>query len=210
MVPNFSGVCSTFECKCQSGGLGPRLGALDPHRQVLFHHLPLVAGQDGGAFVQLAHMAGAPANLPPPLRGTDGKFTFDSIHRRLPSIIDEMLAHNARALSPAALAALQALRHEVTTDAPLTPLRANQPEGAWRGDLRALAEDGAVVADCAVLTWQCAPWFFVECYFYKRILDVLAEHGGPADPFAAQKQHALAGAAAAFATSVLPLAGSDE
>lgn len=48
-------------------------------------------------------------------------------------------------------------------------------------------------------TWFTAPWFLVENYFYKRILELTNPVTGGADPFAAQKLASLTAASDAFA-----------
>jgi hypothetical protein len=141
-----------------------------------------------------------PGPLPPPLRGTDDAaargFTFDSIHRRLPLILDETLAHNGAGLPPATVVALRELRQEIVADAPLRRVAPGQPEPAWEA-----YADAHAGAD----TWLSAPWFYVENLLYKLILDAVRAGGGPADPFAHQKSASLAGARAPFLASVLPL-----
>ena len=62
-----------------------------------------------------------------------------------------------------------------------------------------------MVADGA--TWDSAPWFWVENYFYARIRAACSALGGPMDPFAGQKRASLEGARAPFLSSVLPLVG---
>ena len=48
-------------------------------------------------------------------------------------------------------------------------------------------------------TWFSAPWFLVENYLYKRMLELTDGPSGGADPFAAQKAASLDGSASAFA-----------
>jgi hypothetical protein len=149
--------------------------------------------------------------LPPPLRGTDGGFTEDSVRRRLPAILDSVLP----VLPPAARDAVAALRREIEEDAPLAPLLPDKP--AWAA-YYAAAVTRAREAQGAAPTWMTAPWFFVETYVYARLLDVVRAHaharGAPAaaerDPFEAQKAEALETAARAFTDTVLPLVGSSE
>lgn len=142
-----------------------------------------------------------PTNLPPPLRGADGPstFTYDSIHQRLPLIVDELLAHNS-ALSHAARGALLRLRDEVAATAPATALAADAAhclDGEWGPALEAQRAAGG--------TWDSAPWWWVENFFYARVRAAVGGAGAP-DPFAVQKSRALDDACGAFAASVLPLA----
>ena len=60
---------------------------------------------------------------------------------------------------PAPLACAQALRAEIVSDAVLTPLR--QAHAFWT-PLE------------PTWTWLTAPWFLVENYMYKRVLEVCA------------------------------------
>ena len=162
-----------------------------------------------------------PLPLPPPLRGTDGGFTADSIRRRLPLILDETLAHNdgndGDALPPTLRAALLALREEIVRDAPLAPLAPHPSNTSCgfggqpgeRDDAPADDGGGAHATDgSGGATWLSATWFHVENAFYRRILDACRAAGWERDPFARQKAAALRGAAAAFAAAVLPLARS--
>jgi hypothetical protein len=133
--------------------------------------------------------------LPPPLRGVDDAptagFTYDSITRRLPLILDELVAHAMDTLPHATVAAIAALRAEIVRDAPLSP----PSDATW----------AAYVAPHAGCTWLTAPWWLVENYTYQRVREAVAMHGGPADVFAPQKAAALHGARRAFVQSVLPI-----
>lgn len=143
-------------------------------------------------------MRAPPTPLPPALVGTDGGFTDTSITTRLPLILSETLAHNDDA--PTTLReALEQLRDEIARDAPLPPL-APHPSNAAAGFGDAPPAGGS---------WLRSPWFHVENYFYRRILDACRAAGwGARDPFARQKAAALHSAAPAFAATVLPLADS--
>eukprot|EP00965_Chrysotila_dentata_P206594 6183619-Pleurochrysis_carterae.AAC.4 len=96
-----------------------------------------------------------------------------------------------RACRPGELkAALEALADEIARDAPLRALTA-EPSAAWEAEMMPLLE--------AKQTWLSAPWFTVENYFYKRILELTDGETAMADPFAQQKRDSLDGAADAFA-----------
>lgn len=57
-------------------------------------------------------------------------------------------------------------------------------------------------------TWLSAPWWFVEHYFYRRILQAVSYASLKQDPFQAQKDKALAAAEAVFTSALLPLSKS--
>jgi hypothetical protein len=128
-----------------------------------------------------------PEPIPEPLRAAEvGTFTHYSVVVRLPNIGREILADND--FVPAAAAALEALVGEI-------------PEGEIR---RLLDRDGpdsadwdGYVAEYEGLNWLEAPWFFVECYFYRRVLEASGyfQAGHPhfgVDPFAKKKREGLA------------------
>lgn len=116
---------------------------------------------------------------PPPLRGTDGGFTADSIAVRLPAILDSVLKHNP-AYGPETVAALQArppsgCRVPVASLRPppspfhYSALRDCAPPQALRDSVTrgaALADplpgtawsEYAGPACTAGLTWMTAPW----------------------------------------------------
>lgn len=140
----------------------------------------------------LTTMAGMVApmggRLPPSLAPSDGvhTFTYDSVQRRLPLILEAVISNNEY---PAELqASLRGLAAEIAAGAPLKPLR---ERSAWDAELAPhLAAAG---------TWFSAPWWVTENYFYKRMLELTAPATGGADPFAKQKADSLAGASGAFA-----------
>lgn len=124
---------------------------------------------------------------PAPLAATDGGFTYDSVQRRLPLIVDAVIENNP-AYSASLRESLCALRDEITANVPLVPLR--DPSAAWSAALEPCVR--------AQQSWYSAPWFLVENYFYKRLLELTDGPSGGADPFAAQKAESLAGSADAF------------
>jgi len=126
--------------------------------------------------------------LPEPLRANEeGTFTQDSVVRRLPEIARRIAAENG--LDPDQAGAVETLAVEIG-DGYVTPL--DEPE----------AEDAAAwvahVEPYAGMTWIDAPWFFIETYFYRRMLAATGySQPGPrqgVDPFLRQKQIALDGA----------------
>ena len=131
---------------------------------------------------------------PAPLTGLDDAptgFTYDSIHRRLARIVDDIVPAMPASSHPA----LNTLKSEIEHDAKLTPLDADQEDADW--DAYGSMYEGQ--------SWLSAPWFYVENYFYKRLLDIVRQHGGPSDPFIDQKRAALATAEKPFVDTVLPL-----
>ncbi|MGB5058486.1 MAG: ARMT1-like domain-containing protein, partial [Candidatus Promineifilaceae bacterium] len=132
--------------------------------------------------------------LPTALRGSEtGTFTHYSIAVRLPEIGRRILAENHFRSHIAA--DLQALFEEIP-DGDIRPLLDGYaPDAAdWRAYCLPYLEQ----------TWLQAPWFFVETYFYRRVLEAtqyFAEGAATAvlDPFAYQKQQGLAATQTAVA-----------
>ena len=126
--------------------------------------------------------------LPPALAASDGShtFTYDSVQRRLPLIIESVIESNA--YDAATVGALRGLAGEIAAGAPLKPLVAASDE--WTAALTPCLAAGD--------TWFSAPWFLVENYLYKRMLELTDGPSGGADPFAAQKRASLEGSASAF------------
>jgi len=132
----------------------------------------------------------APATLPPPLAPSDGvhTFTYDSVQRRLPLIVEAVISNNP-SYQPDLIVSLRELAAEISAGAPLKPLAVTQC--GWPEALAPLLADGA--------TWFSAPWWLAENYFYKRMLELTDPATECADPFAKQKADSLAGAEGAFA-----------
>ena len=143
-----------------------------------------------------------PAALPPPLAASDGvhTFTYDSVQRRLPLIVEAVVANNP-SYNAALQAELRALADEIRAGAPLRALREPSAAG-WIAELAPHLDAGA--------TWFTAPWFLVENYLYKRVLELTDAPSGGADPFAAQKAESLAGSADAFGKMAPALAEASE
>ncbi|MFO7683138.1 MAG: damage-control phosphatase ARMT1 family protein [Chloroflexota bacterium] len=124
--------------------------------------------------------------LPAPLRGSEtGTFTHYSIAVRLPDIGRRILAENN--FRSHIVAELENLIDGIP-DAPIRPLTDTYaPDAAdWRDYCLPYLEQN----------WLQAPWFFIETYFYRRVLEATQyfEEGAATkgvDPFAYQKQQGL-------------------
>jgi uncharacterized protein with ATP-grasp and redox domains len=123
--------------------------------------------------------------VPEPLRGREtGTFTHDSVVIRLPEIGRQMLRDND--FSPAVAAEVEALLEQIPAGR-IRPL-------AEKGVLDA-AEWAGYVAPYIGQDWLQVPWFFVETYFYRRILEATGYFapglGQGNDPFLFQKEQGL-------------------
>ncbi|MCB8984033.1 MAG: protein-glutamate O-methyltransferase family protein [Ardenticatenaceae bacterium] len=124
--------------------------------------------------------------LPAPLRGSEtGSFTHYSIAVRLPDIGRRIVAENNFRSHIAA--DIQALIEEIPNGAIRPLFDHDAPDaGDWRQYcLPYLGQ-----------SWLQAPWFFVETYFYRRVLEATQyfEQGAATavyDPFARQKKQGL-------------------
>jgi hypothetical protein len=132
-------------------------------------------------------VSAVPPTLPAPLRGIEtGTFTHYSIAVRLVDIARRTLAEND--LPEANEALLQAL----IADIPQAPIRSLQEP---------LASDAPLwdeyVQEHLGKNWLEAPWFFVEAYFYRRVLEAVGYvQSGPRqglDPFLDQKNSGYTG-----------------
>lgn len=123
--------------------------------------------------------------LPEPLSGSVlGSFAHYTVTKRLPKILQQTLADNE--FPPLIMQKLERLIEEI----PSTPLKEIEDPGSpdvheWR----------RYVKPYLGKNWLQVPWFFVEMYFYRRILAAIGFHQSGVfsgyDPFIKQKQHAL-------------------
>lgn len=122
--------------------------------------------------------------IPTPLRGIDTNYTRDSIARRLTEILQRTLAENE--LPETAVTQLTAL-HNSIPHGKITPLPDHLAPDLddWQADIQPYLGQ----------TWLEAPWFFVETYFYRRIIAAVDHFRQGTDPFAHQKQESLRAAA---------------
>ena len=126
--------------------------------------------------------------LPPPLSPSDGvhTFTYDSVQRRLPLIIEAVISNND--FPESLVDQLRSFADEIAAGVPLKPLV--NPSEEWKAQLEPLLANGE--------TWFSAPWWISENYFYKRMLELTDGPTDMADPFTKQKADSLAGSAGAF------------
>jgi len=152
--------------------------------------------------------------LPKPLCAKDGLapnappedvFTWDTITKRMPKILDSVLETLPPSLATqqTLLDNIHELQREMQEGLPLKPLEETGPRvgaATWNKDLAPYLESGS--------GWHEAPWWVVENYMYKRLLQELdrcGPEGMAYDPFEPQKSKALAAAATALETSLRPL-----
>lgn len=114
---------------------------------------------------------------------------------RLPAILQETIDCN-RELAAGVLQRISDLKDEISSNGKVQALTAPQPEIGW--DKYAAAHVGQHYLDI--------PWFFLENYVYKRLLDILRPDYPAVDPFHLQKVKSMTAATNGFASTVLPLA----
>jgi uncharacterized protein with ATP-grasp and redox domains len=140
-------------------------------------------------------MSITPTSCPSPLCGSAGGFTYISIVKRLGAIMDKTIQNNPQ-FSEQEKHNLLALRDEISDEKGLVPKRNIQFESddeeykEWKS-----YEDSFNVKK---KTWLTLPWFFVENYFYRIILDITGyfnpqSPGYHVDPFEKQKKESLTG-----------------
>lgn len=119
--------------------------------------------------------------VPAPLKGEEGDtWAQSTILRRFPDILKRTMAENE--FSPSRQRRLQLLQDEIP-----------------QGPIRHLQDDhGPDNADwCRYISpyegknWLEVPWFFVEHYFYRRIMEAVDYFRGGPDPFLHQKERGL-------------------
>lgn len=124
-------------------------------------------------------------SVPAPLRGTDTDYTHDSIARRLTEILHRTLAEND--LPETAVAQLTTLQNSIP-HGKIIPLPDHLAPDLddWQTSLQPYLGQ----------TWLEAPWFFVETYFYRRVIAAVDHFRQGIDPFTHQKRESLRAAAA--------------
>lgn len=128
---------------------------------------------------------------PEPIRGNEpGTWAEDTITRRLPATARRIPTENQ--LAPE----IEARLTQLATEIPHAPIRfvhePDAPDAAgWAAATRPFLGQN----------WLDVPWFFVETYFYRRVLEAIGYFDGHrVDPFAYQKQQGLNTTVPAIAT----------
>jgi uncharacterized protein with ATP-grasp and redox domains len=133
-----------------------------------------------------------PLNPPPPLStGEPGSFAHNTLVTRKPAVLRQVLADYPY---PATIVQnIESLIEEIVEDRAIAPLQTTAPDGpdwlaAWR--------------EVEGRTWLQAPWYWVEAFLYRRLLEAANYFGGHGadlqawvgvDPFWPRKQEELAG-----------------
>jgi hypothetical protein len=124
--------------------------------------------------------------IPEPLRGKElGTFTHSSVVERLPEIAERTLAEND--FSPGVASKIKTIITEIPEGKVRLLEDPDAPDSeGWDTYVRAFLNQN----------WLEVPWFFVEFYFYRRILEATGyfrggETGFQADPFNLQKRRGL-------------------
>eukprot|EP00435_Cladocopium_sp_Y103_P043243 s1717_g12.t1 len=115
-------------------------------------------------------------DLPEPLRASDGLrseaapeeiFTRDTITKRMPKILDSVLSKMPSDFkTPPVLEGVKRLQEEMRSDAQLKLLQSSSSRvgaDSWNPHLSEFIERGE--------GWHRAPWWLVENYMYKRLLE---------------------------------------
>lgn len=132
-------------------------------------------------------------------------FTWDTVSSRMPKIMDSVVASLPEGLkSNASLrAAIEELQADMREGKPLKLLEQTGPfvnADSWNEIIQEYISRGE--------GWHDAPWWVVENYMYKRLLQELArtgEEGAKYDPFTPSKEEALVAAMGALESSLSPL-----
>jgi hypothetical protein len=154
-------------------------------------------------------MAARLARLPPPMRGIDGPgtFAYDSMKTRIPAIVrnlaDVLDANGVTEFR----SRLEELADSIERDDPVAPLSRSE-HANWNKLLEdqlalearvaeeAAATDGALGLDDSKReairrgSWMSLPWWFVENWLYRAILEITGWHDNHLDPFRFHKQEA--------------------
>jgi uncharacterized protein with ATP-grasp and redox domains len=131
--------------------------------------------------------------------------TLDTVTKRMPKIMDSVLETlpDAMAQSTVLVEGIRALQAEMRDGGDLRPLEglsARVGAQEWNQVLARYITAGK--------TWHTAPWWVVENYMYKRLLELLDMLGGQAadyDPFEPQKKKSMSAALGMIDSSVEPL-----
>ncbi len=119
--------------------------------------------------------------LPEPIRGREpGTWAESTVTVRIPEIARRTLIENA--FPSGVRAAIEQLIAEI----PNQPIRLLHPDGGpdvaeWNAHIRPFLDQN----------WLDPPWFFVETYFYRRIIEAVGYFRNGHDPFSHQKRQGL-------------------
>lgn len=133
-----------------------------------------------------------PEAPPPPLMtGEPASFARDTMTRRIPAILSQVMADHEASYPPEIKAALQTLHHELTANQAIAPLETIAPDqAAWHTAWQEQRGRG----------WLDIPWYFAEAFFYRRLVEAANYFGGRGqqlqpwvgfDPFLPRKQEEL-------------------
>lgn len=133
-------------------------------------------------------MTPAPSSRPEPLRTESNAFALDTMNRRVPDILTDVLQAN-RGLGPAIERDLEHLVHALTGNAPV-PMLAADPAPAPDYEDWAAAYAARQALD-GPLTWLTGTWFFTETFVYRHLVEVIRWHETRRDPFLHRKHAEL-------------------
>ncbi|MEB3830945.1 damage-control phosphatase ARMT1 family protein [Phormidium sp. CCY1219] len=124
--------------------------------------------------------------IPPPIKGAEkGSFAYYTVVERLPDLCGRIVAENE--FPPGIVENLELLAAEL-------------PEKTVRSLANSAAPDWAAweryLAPYAGQNWLEIPWYFIEAYFYRRVLEATGyfqplSEGYGVDPYAVQKRRGL-------------------
>eukprot|EP00298_Acanthocystis_sp_HF-20_P009036 c18063_g1_i1.p1 GENE.c18063_g1_i1~~c18063_g1_i1.p1 ORF type:complete len:410 (+),score=127.66 c18063_g1_i1:23-1252(+) len=137
------------------------------------------------------------------LRAADGPqtFTYQTITERLPKIVQTTIQNNEFSLQQTKF--LNELAQEMKEGSKISPLRSK----SWNKYLEQYITEEA--------TWHTAPWWVVENYFYKRLLEISDPEHGHEDPyngydiFQKQKTLSLQTSVQSFTNIITPLINNE-
>lgn len=129
-------------------------------------------------------MTQSPPNTPTPIMTNESNtFAYDTMTRRVPETIRNIQEVNPDA-PDSTHQLLEQLSHDITNDAPITPLPLHAPDyDTWAEALSIYKGD----------TWLNTVWFFAETYFYRQIMECFDWWGNRLDPFKPFKEAEYAG-----------------
>jgi len=120
-------------------------------------------------------------NYPPPINGTQpGSWAHTSVKNRLPVIAQRVIEENQ--FSSEINQNLQQLKEEIPNKTIRQLTDENAPDHkSWQKYIQPYLGKN----------WLVVPWFFVETYFYRRIMEAVDYFNTQKDPFEYQKRQGL-------------------